>query len=73
MNTLDNYEKHLGENARYLDTFLSWHPGYKDLVIECRTKGERKGVIARMKKDLKKENYPKGITTEISRYLDTLV
>lgn len=56
----------------YFSKFISFYPSYMEMLNDCTTKGERNAIKQRMIADMKKEEYPKGITKEVAIYIKSL-
>lgn len=53
----------------YLNTYKSFNPYYFEAIAAAETKGEKSSLKKRLIDDIKKQEYPKGITKEIVKYI----
>lgn len=53
----------------YLNTYKSFNSYYFELLEQAETKAEKLSIKKRIIDDIKKQEYPKGITKEIIKHV----
>jgi hypothetical protein len=56
----------------YFEKYQDVNQGYFEMLKEVETNAEKKSLMQRIIEDIKKQEYPKGQTKEIIKYLKTL-